>query len=42
MEPYIWKLTLDEELVLKKQDEVIKKYAIKDLEKEISSTEILL
>ncbi|MBQ2982465.1 MAG: DUF58 domain-containing protein [Lachnospiraceae bacterium] len=42
MEPYIWKLALDEELVLKKQDEFIKKYAIKDLEKEISSTEILL
>ncbi|MBQ8412397.1 MAG: DUF58 domain-containing protein, partial [Lachnospiraceae bacterium] len=42
MEPYIWKLALDEELVLKKQDEFIKKYAVKDLEKEISSTEILL
>lgn len=42
MEPYIWKLSLNEELVLKKQDTDIKKYSIKDLEKEISSTEILL
>lgn len=42
MEPYIWKLQLDEELVLKKQGQVIAKYSAKDLEKEISSIEILL
>ena len=42
MEPYIWKLTIDEELVLKKQDTEIIKYSINDLEKEISNIEILL
>ena len=42
MEPYIWKLELDEELVLKKQGNVIVKYSSKELEKEISSVEILL
>ena len=42
MEPYIWRLTLNEELMLRKQDEDIIKYSAKDLEKEISSVEILL
>ena len=42
MEPYVWKLALDESLELKKQDETIMKYSLKDLEKEISSGEILL
>ena len=42
MEPYIWKMELDEELVLKKQGNIIAKYSSKDLEKEISSIEILL
>lgn len=42
MEPYIWRLQLDEELVLKKQGNTIVKYLSKDLEKEISSIEILL
>jgi hypothetical protein len=41
-EPYVWKLMLDERLVLKKQDTVIMNYSLKELEKEISSTEILL
>lgn len=42
MEPYVWKLTLDESLELKKQDETIIKYSPKELEKDISSVEILL
>lgn len=41
-EPYVWRLMLDESLVLKKHDEVIMSYSLKELEKEISSTEILL
>lgn len=41
-EPYVWRLILDERLSLKKKDEVIMKYSIRELEKEISSTEILL
>lgn len=42
MEPYIWKLELDDELVFKKQGDIIVKYSSKDLEKEISTIEILL
>lgn len=42
MEPYVWALFLDQELVLKKNDEVLAKIAHKDLKESLSQVELLL
>lgn len=42
MDPYVWGLTLDEKLVLKKGEEIIAQYSEKNLEKSLSRTEVVL
>lgn len=42
MEPYIWTLTLNEQLVLKKGEEVITQFAENNLEESLAQVEIML
>lgn len=42
MEPYVWALSLDEELLLKKGDEVFARLSEKNLEQSLSQRELLL
>lgn len=42
MEPYVWGLSLDEELVLKKNDEILAKLSKKELKESLSQLELLL
>lgn len=42
MEPYVWALSLDETLVLKKEDETVAKLSVKELTKSLEQTELVL
>lgn len=42
MEPYVWELSLDETLVLKKGDETVTKLSVKELAKSLEQTELVL
>ena len=42
MEPYVWALSLDETLVLKKEDETVAKFSVKEIEQSLEQTELVL
>ncbi len=42
MEPYVWALSLDEQLVLKREDEPVAKLSVKELTKSLEQTELVL
>lgn len=42
MEPYVWALSLDEELLLKKGEEILARFSEKNLEQSLSQIELLL
>ena len=42
LEPYVWALSLDETLVLKKEDETVTKFSVKELAKSLEQTELVL
>lgn len=42
MEPYVWALSLDEKLLLKKEEEILVQFSEKELEKSLAQVELLL
>lgn len=42
MEPYVWALSLDETMELKKEDETVAKLSVKELTKSLEQTELVL
>lgn len=42
MEPYVWALSLDETMILKKEDETVAKLSVKELTRSLEQTELVL